>query len=101
MLTVGSTFFLSTACQHKTNKIENTFYHLPSSSYAFYKIKAILKALNQLNLIHIENYSKQQVSYFYQIVHLMMNRTKFGSLELDNLSSSYEFPKFDFKTGKE
>ena len=101
MSTVGFIFFLATTYQNRTSKIGITFFHISNSSYAFYKIKAILKALNQLNLIHIENYSKQQVSYFYQIVHLMMNRTKFGSLKLDNLSSSYEFPKFAFKTRKE
>ena len=37
------------------------------------------------------------VSYFYQIVHFMMNPTKFGSLNLDTPSSRYEFLKFATK----
>ena len=59
MPNVGLVFFLAIVCQHKTNKIEIPFLALPNSSYAFYKVKAILKALNQLNLIPPENYPKQ------------------------------------------
>ena len=79
--TASLLFFLARACQHKTNKIGITFFsHSSSSSYAFYKIETNLKALYQLNFILPEKYPKQQVSYFYPIVHFMMNPTKFGSL---------------------
>ena len=51
MLTVGLLFVLAIACQLKTSKIGITIYHLPSSSYAIYKIETILKALILINLI--------------------------------------------------
>ena len=38
--------------------------------------------------------------FFYKIVHFMMNPTKFGSLNLDSPSSSYEFLKFGTKSRK-
>ena len=82
----------------RPTKLESYFQHFPSSSYAFYKIETILKALNQLNLIPLEKYPKQQVSYFYQILHFMMNLKKIGSLNLDIPRSSYEFLKFATKS---
>ena len=81
-------------------KLESQFLHSPSSRYAFYKMKTNLKALIQLNLIPLEKYPKQQVSYFYKIIHFMINRTKFGSLKLDNPNSRYLFLKFAFKSMK-
>ena len=80
----------------RSAKFESQFYHFPSSSYAFYKIETNLKALIYLNLILLEKYPKQQVSYFYQIVHFMMNPKKFGSLNLDINNSTYEFSKFAY-----
>ena len=98
MLIVGLVFFLARACQHKISKIGITILSLPSSSYAFYKIENNLKSLIQLNLILLEKYLKQQVSYFYKIVHFIMNPTKFGSPLLDTPSSRYEFLKFVTKS---
>ena len=97
MSTVGFIFFLATTYQNRTSKIGITFFHISNSSYAFYKIKAFFKTLIQLNSIHTENYSKQQVSYFYQIVHFKMKLTKFGSLHLDTPSSRCDFWKIAFK----
>ena len=91
MLTIGLIFFLARACQHKISKLESQFYHLPSSSYAIYKIETILKALILLNLILPEKYPKQQISYFYQIVLFKMNLIKFGLPHLDTPSSRYNF----------
>ena len=79
----------------RSAKLESQFCHFPSSSYVFYKIENKLKVLVQLNLILSEKHPKQQVSYFYRIVHFMMNPTKFGSLNLDTPSSRYEFLKFE------
>ena len=84
----------------RPTKLESQFQQFPSSSYAFYKIETNLKALYQLNLIPLEKYSKQQVSYFYQIVHFMMNPTKFGSLHLNTPNSRYDFCKFVYKSVK-
>ena len=98
--TVGLAFFLARACQHKTSKIGTTILDFPSSRYAFYKMETNLKAVIQLNLILLEKYPTQQVSYFYQIVHFMKNPTKFGSLNLDTPIISYEFYKFATKSGK-
>ena len=81
-------------------KLESQFLHFPSSRYAFYKMETILKALIQLNLIPLEKYPKQQVSYFCHIVHFMKNPTKIGSLNLDTPRISYEFYKFATKSGK-
>ena len=64
-------------------------------------IKAILKALIALNLIPIENYSKQQVLYFYQIVHFKIKLTKIGSFHLDTPSLRYDFCKIAFKSEKQ
>ena len=58
MIIVGLIFFLARACQHKIIKIGMKIYHLPSSSYAIYKLETILKALIFLNLIHLEKYTK-------------------------------------------
>ena len=38
-------FLLARACNTRSAKLESQFYHFPSSSYAFYKIKNNLKAL--------------------------------------------------------
>ena len=97
---IGLVFFLARACQHKLTKLESQFYHLPSSSYAIYKIETILKALIFLNLILLKKYLKQYISYFYQIVYFMLNPTKFGSPYLDTPSSIYEFLKFAIKSVK-
>ena len=104
MLTIGLIFFLARACQHKTKKLESQFYHLPSSSYAIYKIETILKALILLNLILLENTLNSRFHIFYQIVHFKMNLTKFSSPHLDTPSSRYNFCKFatkSMKTNKE
>ena len=85
----------------RPTKFESHFQHFSSSSYAFYKIETNLKALYLLNLIPLEKYSKQQISYFYQIVCFMMNPTKFGSLNLDIPSSRYDFCKFATKSRKQ
>ena len=95
MLTVGLIFFLASPA-----KLESQFDHLPSSSYAIYKIETILKALILLNLIHLEKYPKQYISYFNQIVYFKMNPTKFGSSHLDTPSSRYKFLKFVPKSMK-
>ena len=100
MFTVGLIFFLARECQHRTKKLESQFYHLPSSSYAIYKLETILKALILLNLILPEKYPKQYISYFYQIVHFMMNPPKFCSPYLDTPSSIYEFLKLATKSMK-
>ena len=82
----------------RLTKLESQFYQFPSSSYACYKIENNLKALIQLHLFILEKYTKQQVSYFYQIVHFMMNPIKFVSLNLDIASSRYDFCKFATKS---
>ena len=84
----------------RSAKLESQFYHFLSSSYAFYKIENNLKALIQHNLIILEKHPKQQVLYFYQLLHSMMKPTKFGSLHLDIYSSTYEFLKHKFKSVK-
>ena len=81
----------------RPTKLESQFQHFLSSSYTFYKIETNLKALIQLNLIPSEKYTKQQVSYFYQILHFIMNPTKFGSPKLDTPNSRYKILKFAFK----
>ena len=100
MPTIGLVFFLARSCQHKPNKMRITIQHLSSSSYAFYKIETILKALYQLNLILLEKYAKQYVTYFYQILHIIMNPAKFGSPHLDTPSLRYKILKFSFKSVK-
>ena len=100
MLTIGLVFFQLEHVNTRSAKLESHFYHFPSSSYAFYKIENNLKALIQLNLILLEKHLKQQVSYFYQIVHFMMNPIKFASHNLDIPSSRYEFLKHVFKSVK-
>ena len=47
-----------------------------------------------------EKYPKRKVSYFYQIVHFMMNQKKFGSPHLDTPSSIYDFCKIATKSRK-
>ena len=84
----------------RSEKLESQFYHLPSSSYAIYKIETILKTLILLNLILLEKYTKQYISYFYQIVHFKMNPTKFSSPHLDTPSSRYNFCKLVTKSVK-
>ena len=81
-------------------KLESQFYHLSSSSYAFYKIYTTLKALIFLNLILSEKYPKQQISYFYQILNFMRNPKKISSPKLDTPSLRYEFLKHAFKSMK-
>ena len=93
-------FFYLDHVNTRPEKLESQFYHSSSSSYAFYKIETNLKALIQLNLILLEKYSQQYISYFYQIVLFMMNPTKFGSPHLDTPSSRYNFCKLVFKSVK-
>ena len=54
-----------------------------------------------LNLILLEKYPKQYISYFHQILHFMMNLTKFGLLDLGIYNSTYEFSKFAYISEKE
>ena len=84
----------------KLTKLKSQFQHLSSSSYAFKKIETILKALYQLNLILLEKYLKQQVTYFYQIQHFIKNPKKFVSPHLDTPNSKYDFCKFATKSVK-
>ena len=100
MFSLGLIFFLARACQLKTNKIGITILSPSQSSYAIYKLETILKALIFLNLIPLEKYCKQYISYFYKILHFMMNPTKFSSPHLDVPSCRYEFLKHAFKCVK-
>ena len=46
-------FFQLEHVNTRSTKLESHFYRFPSSSYAFYKIETILKALIQLHFIHL------------------------------------------------
>ena len=100
MSSIGLAFSQLGHVNTRLEKLESQFLHFPSSRYAFYKIETNLKALIQLNLIPLEKYLKQQVSYFYQIVHFIKNPTKFGSPHLDTPNSKHDFCKFATKSRK-
>ena len=100
MSSIGLVFFLARACQHKTHKTRITILALPQLKLCILQDRNYLKTLKQPNLFPLEKYPKQQVSYLYQIVHLIKNPTKFGSSHLDTPSSRYKFLKFVFKSVK-
>ena len=101
MSTVGLVFFLARAYQHKTNKIRITIFALPQLKICILQDGNKFKStyLAQFNSPR-KKHTKQQVSYFYQIVHFMMNLKKFSKPNLDTPSLSYKFHKLVFKSRK-
>ena len=97
---VGLVVFLARACKHKTSKIGMTIFALPQLKIC------ILQDGNTYKSTYLPQFNSPRkipqtvVQYFYQIVYFMMNPTKFGSLNLDIPSSSYEFLKFATKSRK-
>ena len=96
MTTVGFVFFLARAYQHKTNKIGITILAPLQLKLCILQDRNYFKS-TLLALILLEKYPKQQVTYFYQILHFMMNPAIFGSPHLDTPRSRYKFLKFAFK----
>ena len=100
MFTVGLIFFLAISCQHKTNKIGITILSPSKLKLCNLQDRNYFKSIYLAQFNSPRIYPKQQISYFYQILHFMMNLTKFVSSHLDTPSSRYEFLKVVFKSLK-
>ena len=97
MPTIGLIFFLAISCQHNISKIGITILSPTQLKLCNLQDRNYFKSTYLAQFNSLEKYSKQQISYFYQIVHFKMNLTKFGSHHLDTPSSRYEFLKFETK----
>ena len=100
MLTVGLIFFLARACQHKTSKIGITILSSFQLKLCNLQDTNTFRSTYFTQFNSTRKYPKQQISYSYQILHFMMNLTKFVSSHLDTPSSRYEFLKVVFKSLK-
>ena len=100
MFTVGLIFFLARECQHKTNKIGITILSPSQLKLRNLQDRNYFKSTYLAQFNSPRKYLKQQISYFYQILHFKINPTKFGLPHLDTPSSRYEFLNFVTKSMK-
>ena len=99
--TTSSTFFLTRASQQKISKIRITILSLSQLKLCILQDCKQFKS-TYLALFNSPRKTSQTIGFifFYQILHFMINSTKFGSPHLDTPSSRYEFLKHAFKSVK-